>query len=1138
VTGESWNAPPAGAHPDPQQIAAHADGRLSASEATRMDEHIAACALCYEVFAETVQFGLTEPEVPAAGLARPHAASFAFARSRAFRIAAALAAAVVIGVGVARWVKGPSTLVAQLAQAIGPRRFVEPRLTGGFAYGRLIVLRSEAGAPGLDAQSPAVLAAVAQIRQKAEGDTSPDALGALAVTYLVSGDVAAAVKSLESATAQAPDDARLLSDLAAAYLVRAERSDEPADIPKALELAERAIALPNAPVEVYFNRALALERLHLGDAARKAWEDYLQRDPASGWADEARQHLEALASKRQSSAEEDKARVRAALEAGVAAIDRLAEESPSPLREYFENELLPAWADAYLVGHPDAALHRERARLVGDALLRVTTDAMPRDAARALGELPANATARDPLRSQAVGYKLLAGARRGEPSCTEFREALDALRAGGSVYAAWAAQEVVSACLLESEHEKALVELDRLRGIAEPAAYVQLLGHVRWLQAVIQARRGEFTESLQHYRSALTCYETSRDRQSEATVRALTAENLHLLGEGRAAWHERQQGLALLIEVRSPRRRQTILTEAVATCLEERMPRAAFHLETALIDSAAWSETWGMVEALFRRAAIHQELGRHDLAVADIHEIRRWIPRVRDRSFADRQSAQTDAAEGAIMVEEQPETAAASLDRALAYFRTTSPALLPGLYFLRARASLARGLDDRAEADLLAGIEALERARITLRDAALQISYFEQAIPLFDEMVRLQVERRHDPERALAFVERGHARQLVDSMAGAVATPLDPEALQREMPAGLALVYYVALDDRLLGWVLTRQGHDFIERPLPAAELSKLVAEYRAALEGRATAEVMRQKAARLHDELVRPLLPFIGPQRALAFVPDGIVQSVPFAALWDRQTGRYLVQDHVLGIAPSGSVFVRALARAAESYGHAPRALIVGNPQLDRRIWAGMPSLPGAEAEAAEIAGLYTGSELISGVGATKNAFLDGAQASDVVHYAGHAAASADTASSARLFLAPDPHTGDSGVLYLRDLGSRSFPRTSVVVLAACRTAAGTVSRVEGALSLGRPFLAAGVPFVVGTLWDIDDSISRRFFIAFHRALLMEGDPALALRTAQLALLDSDDESLSHPASWAAFICMGGLGPRSFNSFSKGEKS
>jgi CHAT domain-containing protein/tetratricopeptide (TPR) repeat protein len=1136
-------------HPDPRLLAAHAERRLLGDEAARMDEHVAECSECYEVFAETVQFGLAEGEE--AGVMRTGAGAAApsgFLRRPAFRTVAplAMAALLLLAVGLwsqrARFQRAPLPLVAQLAEAMGTRRFVEPRLTGGFRHGRLTTMRSGDTPQGLDAQSPAVLSAVARIRERAEGDISPESLGALGVTYLVSGDAAAAVKSLESASAQKPDDARLLSDLAAAYLVRAAQSDEPADIPKALESAERAIVLKDPPPEAYFNRALALERLHLVDAARKAWGDYLQRDSSSGWADEARQHLEALPKARHSSAEEDKARARAAIEGGQPAIDRLADESPSLLRDYFEDELLPAWADAYLVGRPDAVLYRERARVVGDALLRTTTDAMPRDAASALAE-PVGASSRDPFRSQALGYQSLREAKRledlQEPPCVQFRSALRDLNAGGTGYAAWATEELVSACFLESEHPKALAELDGLAKMAEPRAYAQLLGHVRWLQALIHARRGELTESLDLYHSASVAFGTTRDIESQAAVSALTAENLHLLGERRGAWHDRRQGLALLSDVKNPRRRQTILSDAVATCLDDRMPRSALHFETALVEGALrWSRALVIAEALFRRAAIHHELGRDDLAASDMRESRQWIARVPDKSVGARQQAQADATEGEIFLEQQPEAAARSLGLSLAHFRNTSPALVPGLHLLLARAQLARGLDDVAENELLAGIEALEHARISLRDAALQVSFFDQALPLFDDMVRLQVTRRHDPERALVFVERGHARQLVDSMAGAAATPLDPEALRRELPNGLALVYYVPLEDRLFAWALTREGCRFVERSLPAAELSRLVAAHRAAIEGRAPQDVVRRTAARLHDELVRPLLPFIGAQRALIFIPAGIVQSVAFAGIWNRQTGRYLVEDHLLGIAPSGTVFVRASTNAAAPHGLATRVLVVGNPQLDRRRWPGFSNLPGAEAEADEIARLYPRSVLLTGMGATKAAFLNGARSSQLVHYAGHAATSADAPSTARLLLAPDPRTGDSGALYLHELDSHGLPRTRVVILAACRTAAGTVSRVEGALSLGRPFLAAGVPYVVASLWDIDDSVSRRFFITFHRALLAEGDPVLALRAAQIALLNGDDTSLAHPASWAAFICMGGLDPHSLDSLSKGDLS
>jgi CHAT domain-containing protein len=186
---------------------------------------------------------------------------------------------------------------------------------------------------------------------------------------------------------------------------------------------------------------------------------------------------------------------------------------------------------------------------------------------------------------------------------------------------------------------------------------------------------------------------------------------------------------------------------------------------------------------------------------------------------------------------------------------------------------------------------------------------------------------------------------------------------------------------------------------------------------------------------------------------------------------------------------------------------------------------LPGAEAEAVEIARLYADAVLLTGSGATKHEFLERMQTSQVVHFAGHAV-NGEAAWSAHLLFAADPARADSGALYLNELDGREYRRTRVVVLAACRTAAGAVSRVEGAWSLARPFLASGVPSVVASLWDVDDALSRGFFVAFHRALLSDGDPLLALRQTQIALLRGGDPSLAHPASWAGFVSIGGLDP------------
>ena len=69
-------------------------------------------------------------------------------------------------------------------------------------------------------------------------------------------------------------------------------------------------------------------------------------------------------------------------------------------------------------------------------------------------------------------------------------------------------------------------------------------------------------------------------------------------------------------------------------------------------------------------------------------------------------------------------------------------------------------------------------------------------------------------------------------------------------------------------------------------------------------------------------------------------------------------------------------------------------------------------------------------------------------------------------------------------------------------------------------------MPNVVGSLWDVDDEVSRTFFVAFHRSLLAGADPALALQSTQLLLLHSGDPTLAHPSTWAGFVSIGALRP------------
>jgi len=299
----------AGECPDLESIAAYLDNRLDAGARARVAEHLASCSDCYSVFGEAAHVlatpGPWRPtlrdrvraavERVVAGTRQTAAAIVAAPVRSAFAGAVATAAILLVVVGSDRLMPGrrPSAELQALVAAVGTERTIEGRLTGGFAYGPLRgpVRSGEAAAAPV---SPDVRIAAAHSEKSLAALNSADALHALGVASLVVGDIDRAIATMERAAAQPSPDPRFLADLATAYFARAAQQNRHQDLDKALAAADRAVkANPTLP-EALFNRALALDRLSLSEEARTAWQDYLAVDDSSGWADEARAHLQGL----------------------------------------------------------------------------------------------------------------------------------------------------------------------------------------------------------------------------------------------------------------------------------------------------------------------------------------------------------------------------------------------------------------------------------------------------------------------------------------------------------------------------------------------------------------------------------------------------------------------------------------------------------------------------------------------------------------------------------------------------------------------------------------------------------------------------------------------------------------------------
>lgn len=330
---------------------------------------------------------------------------------------------------------------------------------------------------------------------------------------------------------------------------------------------------------------------------------------------------------------------------------------------------------------------------------------------------------------------------------------------------------------------------------------------------------------------------------------------------------------------------------------------------------------------------------------------------------------------------------------------------------------------------------------------------------------------------------------------------LDLDAVRRSLPEGSLLVSYVAVENDLVVFAIDRTGYQVMHAGVGRAELEKRIDAFTARL---ADGRNWQPAAGALYDTLFGALRRPIDRYSTVVIVPDGPLDRVPFAALFEPSTGRCLIERSALVIAPSASVYVQwsAMPRTRPS-----RAVVVGDPD------AGIaPRLAAAADEARRIATLYGGKPIV-GREATASFFQRLAADADVIHLGTHASISDDPMESKILM--------SQSAVTIRDLLSTRVRRGSIAVLAGCQTGARTGTFDVNSLALA--FLAAGSRTSIASLWNVDDAPTRRFSVPLHR-LLRAGVPAAeAVRRVQLEMMRSADPRVSNVRAWAAFQVYGG---------------
>ncbi|MDQ7028497.1 MAG: CHAT domain-containing protein [Ardenticatenia bacterium] len=349
-------------------------------------------------------------------------------------------------------------------------------------------------------------------------------------------------------------------------------------------------------------------------------------------------------------------------------------------------------------------------------------------------------------------------------------------------------------------------------------------------------------------------------------------------------------------------------------------------------------------------------------------------------------------------------------------------------------------------------------------------------------------------------VRRTAARRLTPSLA-----EVSVNDVRAHLPPDTLLVEYFAIAGRLWAFVVTDKRLR-VRELCDITHIHHLMGRWRLlmghmASSGRARLEAVQRVLGHVYELIFAPLEIHELDRSHIYVVPHGVLHYLPFAALYNRRDGRYLVEEAAVARLPSSGLLGVLRARAKRAAEGTP--LILGHSHH------GM--LPVAVEEARDVTNTV-GGECYLEEEALGERLTRGEVWRPLIHVAAHGLFRTDAPLFSSIYLADGPLT-------TLDLFNASMP-SGLLVLSACETGLGVVHPGDEIMGLSRACLHAGAQSLLLSLWRIEDRTTRTFMLDLYAHLLAGASPAEALAAVQRRCLH--DPATAHPFYWAAFSVTG----------------
>jgi CHAT domain-containing protein len=944
----------------------------------------------------------------------------------------------------------------------------------------------------------------------------------------------------------AQSEVAIQSDVAAAYYVRAQRDNRPSDLLLAYDAADRAVRASTSNSAAQFNLALIQETIGLKSEALASWESIA--GDRSDWGREAREHLERLRREVARDPTAQWARHLLHLHAAMrlrdaSAVKRLIDDYPKAALTYLEDEAL--------LGNdlPGARV------LAAQLSIRLGGDRYPIDVADAAARNREGHVAMRDGRVHAASF---------QPADVDYARASVSLKAGGSPL--YLEAEIGRARgLALSQNDEGAQLLASIERDARAKNYTYILAHIQSAQGFIRFLQSRYLESLTHYEGARSIYARLRDAENLASVQRSIASDYRDTGQKEIAWREALGALPFAPLAAELRIRHSVSGELAGAAHALGHSRVAVLYEDAVIRmiqqhmaAIAPERTEAIGDVLSTQLSIAlRQRAQYEIGVGDDVSADRDLQEAIRIGRRDDQAASTQRllksriheTEGRTLLTINPSRAAAAFREALSLVDVdelhTYRALLLSQLADAERNAGREKVAQLISVETLAELKKEERKVLDTRrrgeGEAIWSRYFSRSEPTYERIIE-QLIRVGNVNDAFAYAERKRAYEPLDLILRSTTAPkrfreltrggepIALDAIQRELPPGTFLLLYSVAADHTSVWVVSRDATRFVDQELRREDVVRWSDVLQRAGRRR-DRETFERNLNAPYEKLIAPSLKAIAamnggrPASRLVIVPDGPMHGLPLAALQDSISHKYLFQYAPLEIAGSATLYIFSLLRDAELPASGRSVLLVGDSAFDTQatLAHGLPRLPDAIREVNAIRVFYEPSvEVRTGKEATFADFIARARDKSIVHIAGHAIVNPEEPSRSLLLLAQSPDRPSGAVEAQELLSSLSLARTRLFVLSACSSAGGFPVGSEGVGPLVRPLIAAGVPAVVGSLWDVEDATAKELFVSFHHRYSKGSDAAAALQAAQLQLLESDRADRKSVFAWAPFQVIG----------------